>query len=238
VKEERVEWGDVYIATNCRVEYRENGSNEVNVGIGKCETGPWFFHDMEGEMMAKTNRAAYEIATDDGQYIYRVRMLNDEEVGAIWHNGKDLIGGVFIEDSTNLPAEIVSAYLKKVPSGMKKKDLYNKDYDAWCRVEIPRRIADLETLDWNAFMTETERGPNRDKWQRVAFTIGNLIRPVKDKTTPEDEEFFKWYADHLWLQPKAMKQRGADVLKEDLKALRKWWDEKKDVYTSQGRKHK
>jgi hypothetical protein len=221
------------------VEYGENGSphKEVNVSIGKCETGPWFFHDMEGEMMVKTNRAAYEIAAYDGQYIYRVKMLDGDEVGAIWHDGKDLMGGVSTGDGTNFPAEIVSAYLKTVPSGMKKTDLYNKDYDAWCRVEIPRRITDLEALDWNAFMTETDTGPNRDKWQRAALTIANLIRPVKDKTMPDDEDFFKWYTERL-LKPDTMKRNGVAAVGDDIKTLRKWWEKRQDTYHAEGRKHK
>lgn len=243
VKSEDTEWGDPRTGTTCRVEYRENGTNMVDVTIMKYEVsdmGRWFFHDMEGEMMAKAvaNRVENRIANREGSFMYCYSQTSHAtHVGAIWHNGKDTFVGVLTGRSTNFPTAIVSAYLKKIPSAMKKTDLYNKDYDAWCRVEIPRRISDLEALDWNGFMTESERGPNRDKWRIAVSTIANLIHPVKDKTTPEDEEFFRWLKERL-LKPDSVKSNGVAAAKQDVKTLRKWWENRKDTYRSDGRTHK
>lgn len=242
VKSERTEWGDPKTATACRIEYRENGTNTVNVTVMRPESNnlnQWLLHDMEGEMMAKAkgNRVAYDIGNKAGSFVYCFSQTSHAtHVGATWHDGNGTFVGVVTGRSTNFPGEIVSAYLKKIPSAMKKADLYNGDYDAWCRVEIPRRIEDLETIDWNAVIGDAKT-PHREKWQRAALTIANLIRPVTGKTTPEDEDFFKWYTERL-LKPDTIKRNGVAAVGDDIKTLRKWWEKKQDTYHAEDRKHK
>lgn len=259
---EKTDCGERRSGTTCRIRYREGGTttNPVDVTVVRYEVGDaarWLFHDMEGEMMVKSmiDRIDHGIVNKHGSFIYSFwTTWHARHAGAIWHNGTDTFVAVVAGRSTNFPAEIVSAYLKKVPSGMKKNDLYNKDYDAWCRIEIPRRIGDMESLDWNAFTDgRADAKPSREKWERAVLTIAYLIRPVAGKTTAEDDEFFKWYSERILRQPhptimlihgvdgaiEDIKARGGvNGMTEDVKTLRKWWDKKKDAYRAEGRKHK
>ena len=230
IKKPMQRWSDAREGQQLQVEYRNADNQEVNVTIVKYAQPEWLAHDLQGELLlGGDGRFQSTLKDHDGHQIYFVAHKIEDDVGAVWLSGRSTVVRIGSE-TKSFPDEIVSAYLRRLPSGLDSAKV-SASYEDWCRDEISRRVECLEGLDWKKLKEGSVGSPEFAEWKKAVDVVARLTLPERD-----DESFFTWFGERFASIEEIKKRNQGDTTR-DLRELRKKWDERKVDYKVGGRKH-
>lgn len=175
----------------------------------------------------------------NGQIVFALQIDNEEDWGVSWYGAGGATAGFMVESEEAFPLELASIFLKHLPSQITEDDLKPyPTYKAWAKIEMSRRLHELETLDLKTLMpentTDREASPEIGAKRLRVRSAMQIIHDLTKTESPEMAQLVMPFVLGRWIQEN---RDYTEELRSVITDLSSWWRKTEAFFDPGDAKH-